>query len=87
MQSRKQVSRNSKPEANIAQPVVAAGVVNPLLSGPKRQHFLPEFYLKGFTKNDMVAVFDRELNENTGTTTSEHLHHRALLYNGGRIRA
>ena len=54
---------NNKLEANIAEPVVAAKAVNPLLSGPKRQHFLPEFYLKGFTKNDMIAVFDRELNE------------------------
>ena len=54
---------NNKPEANIAELVVAADAVNPLLSGPKRQHFLPEFYLKGFTKNDMIAVFDRELNE------------------------
>jgi hypothetical protein len=54
---------NNKLEANIAEPVVAAKAVNPLLSGPKRQHFLPEFYLKGFTKNDMIAVFDREMNE------------------------
>jgi len=35
----------------------------PLLTGPKRQHFLPKFYLEGFTKDGMVAVFDRELNE------------------------
>ena len=54
---------NNKLESNIAGPVVAADAVTPLLSGPKRQHFLPEFYLKGFTKNDMIAVFDRELNE------------------------
>ena len=54
---------NNKPEATIAQPAVAACAVNPLLSGPKRQHFLPEFYLDGFTKDGMIAVFDRELNE------------------------
>ena len=35
----------------------------PLLDGPKRQHFLPKFYIEGFTKEGMVAVFDRELNE------------------------
>lgn len=31
-----------------------------LLSGPKRQHFLPRFYLEGFTKNGELAVYDRE---------------------------
>lgn len=35
----------------------------PLLNGPKRQHFLPKFYLEKFTKNGTIAVFDRELNE------------------------
>jgi hypothetical protein len=35
----------------------------PQLSGPKRQHFLPKFYLEGFTKNGMVAIFDRGKNE------------------------
>ena len=35
----------------------------PLLTGPKRQHFLPKFYIEGFTNNGMVAVFDRELNK------------------------
>lgn len=46
-----------------AQPFTAASAAAPLLSGPKRQHFLPKFYLEGFTKNGMVAVFDRESNE------------------------
>lgn len=36
--------------------------VNPKLIGPKRQHFLPEFYLKGFTKDGMLAVYDRQSN-------------------------
>ncbi len=54
---------NNKPEELIAQPVVAEPATKPLLNGPKRQHFLPKFYLEGFTKNGMVAVFDRELNE------------------------
>jgi hypothetical protein len=53
----------NKTESITAQPVVAAPAAKPLLSGPKRQHFLPKFYLEGFTKDGMVAVFDRELNE------------------------
>jgi hypothetical protein len=35
----------------------------PMLTGPKRQHFLPRFYLEGFTRDGLVAVFDREKNE------------------------
>lgn len=35
----------------------------PLLEGPKRQHFLPRFYLEGFAKDGKVAVFDRIENE------------------------
>lgn len=35
----------------------------PMLSGPKRQHFLPRFYLDGFCRDGLVAVFDREKNE------------------------
>ncbi|MGV7188218.1 DUF4238 domain-containing protein [Xanthomonas axonopodis] len=32
----------------------------PLLTGPKRQHFLPRFYLKGFTGDDqLLSVYDR----------------------------
>src|SRR3990170_6936918 len=54
---------NNKPEATIAPTVVAARAAKPLLSGLKRQHFLPKFYLEGFTKNGMVALFDRKLNE------------------------
>ncbi len=46
-----------------AEVAVAAPVAKPLLTGPKRQHFLPQFYLEGFTKDGMVAVFDRESNE------------------------
>jgi len=41
----------------------SAPEAKPLLTGPKRQHFLPKFYLEGFTKNGMVAVFDRKSNE------------------------
>ncbi|SAL78387.1 hypothetical protein AWB74_05337 [Caballeronia arvi] len=33
-----------------------------VLSGPKRQHFLPRFYLEKFSKNGLVAVYDREAN-------------------------
>lgn len=35
----------------------------PILSGPKRQHFLPRFYLEGFTRDGMIAVFDRDKKE------------------------
>lgn len=35
----------------------------PLLDGPKRQHYLPRFYLDGFTTDGLVAVYDREKNE------------------------
>ncbi len=31
----------------------------PKLQGPKRQHYLPRMYLKGFASNGGVAVFDR----------------------------
>ena len=49
---------------NIAQAAtVAAPAAKPLLTGPKRQHFLPRFYLEGFTKDGKVAVFDRDKNE------------------------
>lgn len=51
------------PDAPASKPVPAAPAAEPLLSGPKRQHFLPKFYIEGFTKNGVVAVFDRESNE------------------------
>lgn len=35
----------------------------PLLSGPKRQHFLPRFYLAGFGRNGFLAVYDRKQNQ------------------------
>lgn len=54
---------NAKDEATIATHTMAISTPKPLLSGPKRQHFLPRFYLEGFTKNGMVAVFDREVNQ------------------------
>lgn len=57
---------NDKPElaaAPAAQPTVQAPAAKPVLTGPKRQHFLPKFYLEGFTKDGRVAVFDRESNE------------------------
>lgn len=53
----------NKPEVTIPYTDATAPSAKPLLSGPKRQHFLPKFYLEGFTKDGMVAVFDRELNE------------------------
>ena len=35
--------------------------MKPLLTGPKRQHLLPESYLKGFTSNGLLSVYDRDL--------------------------
>lgn len=37
--------------------------IAPKLTGPKRQHFLPRFYLEGFARDGLVAVYDRKLNE------------------------
>lgn len=33
------------------------------MSSPKRHHYLPEFYLKGFTRDDLLWVFDRNTAE------------------------
>lgn len=35
----------------------------PLLTGPKRHHYLPRFYLDGFAKDGLVSIFDREKDE------------------------
>ncbi|MDM0022107.1 DUF4238 domain-containing protein [Variovorax saccharolyticus] len=36
----------------------------PVLKGPKRQHYLPRFYLEGFADDDgLVALFDQKENE------------------------
>jgi hypothetical protein len=53
-----------KPETPILHSTAPTPAAKPLLSGPKRQHFLPKFYIEGFTRQDgMVAVFDREVNQ------------------------
>lgn len=41
----------------------AANPRKPLLTGPKRHHYLPKFYLDGFSQDGLVAVYDREENE------------------------
>lgn len=46
-----------------AEAVEAAGPRPPLLTGPKRQHYLPRFYLDGFSRDGLVAVYDREKDE------------------------
>lgn len=43
--------------------MATAGAPLPVLQGPKRQHFLPRFYLEGFARDDLVAVYDRETGE------------------------
>jgi hypothetical protein len=42
---------------------IQAAAAKPMLTGPKRQHFLPRFYLEGFTKDGRLAVYDRETNQ------------------------
>jgi hypothetical protein len=50
--------------AAVATAEVAAGASRPaMLKGPKRQHFLPRFYLEGFCRDGLVAVFDRDKDE------------------------
>lgn len=49
--------------ANAAAEVAEAVLREPLLTGPKRQHYLPRFYLEGFAKDGLVAVYDREKDE------------------------
>ncbi|HEY3432604.1 MAG TPA: DUF4238 domain-containing protein [Rhodocyclaceae bacterium] len=46
-------------------PGVAEELANldPVLTGPKRHHFVPRFYLKGFCRDGLLAVYDREKNE------------------------
>jgi len=41
----------------------AASKAKPALTGPKRQHFLPRFYLENFSENGLVAVYDREVDQ------------------------
>jgi len=50
------------PYENLAKAFQAAPP-KPLLSGPKRQHFLPRFYLDGFSRQGNLAVYDRDKNE------------------------
>ena len=57
------VAPENEDEAAPAVPAAAPAAARPLLTGPKRQHFLPRFYLEGFTKNGMLAVYDRETDE------------------------
>src|SRR5258706_16309220 len=35
-------------------------VTTPAVTKPKRHHFLPEFYLKGFTRDGYLWLYDRE---------------------------
>jgi hypothetical protein len=49
---------SNEPAAAAAAPSAA----KPLLTGPKRQHVLPRFYLENFSANGLVAVYDREQN-------------------------
>ncbi|HWP18767.1 MAG TPA: DUF4238 domain-containing protein [Burkholderiaceae bacterium] len=47
-----------------AAPKTGSGATRaPMLNGPKRQHFLPRFYLEGFCRDGLVAVYDRNNDE------------------------
>jgi len=35
----------------------------PVLNGPKRHHFVPRFYLKGFCRDELLSVYDRKMHE------------------------
>lgn len=49
--------------AIVAAAAAEANPREPLLQGPKRQHYLPRFYLDGFAKDGLMSVYDREKNE------------------------
>ncbi|QDL36486.1 DUF4238 domain-containing protein [Rhodoferax sediminis] len=46
--------------SNKSAAAAAPATSKPLLTGPKRQHFLPRFYLENFSVNGLVAVYARE---------------------------
>lgn len=54
---------NSDHEPTVTKSAEVTTNIKPILNGPKRQHFLPKFYLEGFTKDGKIAVFDRELDQ------------------------
>lgn len=51
------------PDDAVPQQAPAAARAKPALTGPKRQHFLPRFYLHNFSTDGLVAVYDREKDE------------------------
>lgn len=55
----------------------------PMLCGPKRQHFLPRFYLDDFTRDGLAAVFEREKKRHSSTAACEYGRHWELLHDGG----
>ena len=63
--------------------------MKPLLTGPKRQHLLPESYLKGFASKGVLSVYDRELDTIRPQTPKNTLvrgHFYTLEDNQGRKR-
>ena len=57
------MSEEQLPKDDAQAAVASTAAARPLLTGPKRQHFLPRFYLEGFAKDGFVAVFDRDKKE------------------------
>lgn len=49
-----------QPKEPTVRPTRTPDSSKPLLTGPKRQHYLPQFYLENFSKDGLVAVYDRE---------------------------
>ncbi|MFM0496778.1 DUF4238 domain-containing protein [Paraburkholderia caledonica] len=61
----------------------------PRLQGPKRQHYLPRMYLKGFASNGGVAVFDRwtgDMRRQTVENTAVEMHIYTFEDGQGRRR-
>jgi len=61
----------------------------PITSGPKRQHYLPRFYLDGFTRDELLAVYDRDektLRRQTPNNTAVIGHFYTLIDGEGRKR-
>lgn len=57
------MSEEQQPKDDAQAAVASTAAAKPLLTGPKRQHFLPRFYLDGFAKDGLVAMFDRDKKE------------------------
>lgn len=63
--------------------------ITPKLSGPKRQHFIPRFYLEGFCQNGLLSLYDRVENayrDQTPLNTTTIGHYYTFTDQEGRRR-